>query len=81
MIEVLPSCHFSAKHHRLDCLYFLIVYVSKDASEERKHNIIGSFLTEIILALKEGQKAHINSEEMLKKTRRSVLHKLDFTSQ
>ncbi len=29
MIEVLPSCHFSAKRHRLDCLYFLIVHVAK----------------------------------------------------
>lgn len=29
MIEVLPSCHFSAKRHRLDCLYSLIVHVSK----------------------------------------------------
>lgn len=25
MIEVLPSCHFSAKRHRLDCLHFLVV--------------------------------------------------------
>lgn len=29
MIEVLPSCHFSAKRHRLDCLYFIIAHVSK----------------------------------------------------
>ena len=29
MIEVLPLCHFSAKRHRLDCLYFLIVQVTK----------------------------------------------------
>ena len=29
MIEVLPLCHFSAKRHRLDCLYFLIVQVAK----------------------------------------------------
>lgn len=29
MIEVLPSCHFSAKHHRLECLYSLIVHASK----------------------------------------------------
>ncbi|KAF6160901.1 hypothetical protein GIB67_025436 [Kingdonia uniflora] len=66
MIEVLPLCHFSAKHHRLDCLYFLIIYVSKDASEERKHSIIGSFLTEIILALKEANKKTRNrAYEML----------------
>lgn len=29
MIEVLPSCQFSAKRHRLDCLHFLIVSVLK----------------------------------------------------
>ncbi|KAF8401126.1 hypothetical protein HHK36_014430 [Tetracentron sinense] len=57
MIEVLPSCHFSAKRYRLDCLYFLIVHVSKDAaSEEMKSDNISSFLTEIILALKESNK-------------------------
>lgn len=93
MIEALPSCHFSAKRHRLDCLYFLVVYVSKVIlpdypyqfklhwsnacfsqsrflislapipenfsffyqvnNELRRHEIISSFLTEIILALKE----------------------------
>ncbi|XP_041004716.1 RRP12-like protein [Juglans microcarpa x Juglans regia] len=55
MIDVLPSCHFSAKRHRLDCLYFLTVHVPKDDSNQRQH-IIGSFLTEIILALKEANK-------------------------
>ncbi|KAH6770499.1 hypothetical protein C2S52_015302 [Perilla frutescens var. hirtella] len=29
MTELLPSCHSSARCHRLDCLYFLIVHVSK----------------------------------------------------
>ncbi|KAI3443520.1 hypothetical protein Pfo_000185 [Paulownia fortunei] len=56
MIEVLPSCHFSAKHHRLDCLYYLIIHVSKEGSEQRRHEITASFLTEIILALKEANK-------------------------
>lgn len=56
MIEVLPSCHFSAKRHRLDCLYFLIVHVTKDDSEQRRRDIISSFLTETILALKEANK-------------------------
>ncbi|XP_062143407.1 uncharacterized protein LOC133851110 isoform X1 [Alnus glutinosa] len=56
MIEVLPSCHFSAKRHRLDCLYFLVVYVAKDNSEQRRRDIISSFLTEIMLALKEANK-------------------------
>ncbi|KAK6941256.1 putative domain NUC173 [Dillenia turbinata] len=56
MIEMLPLCHFSAKRHRLDCLYFLIVYMPKDESEQRKCDIISSFLTEIILSLKEANK-------------------------
>ncbi|KAL2533290.1 ARM repeat superfamily protein [Abeliophyllum distichum] len=56
MIQVLPLCHFSAKRHRLDCLYFLIVHVSKDGSEQRRHGIAASFLTEIILALKEANR-------------------------
>ncbi|XP_077230850.1 ARM repeat superfamily protein [Tasmannia lanceolata] len=56
MIEVLPSCHFSAKRHRLDSLYFLIAHVAKDESAQRKRGIIISFLTELILALKEANK-------------------------
>ncbi|GLT62846.1 hypothetical protein SLA2020_354490 [Shorea laevis] len=56
MIEVLPLCHFSAKRHRLDCLYHLIAYISKDESVNRRHDILGSFLTEIILGLKEANK-------------------------
>ncbi|GAB2219203.1 hypothetical protein Droror1_Dr00006834 [Drosera rotundifolia] len=56
MIEVLPGCHFSAKRHRLDCLYYLILTASKDDSLSRRGEIIGSFLTEIILALKEANK-------------------------
>ncbi|KDP33963.1 hypothetical protein JCGZ_07534 [Jatropha curcas] len=56
MIDVLPFCHFSAKRHRLDCLYFLIVHVSKGNSEHRQWDILFGFLTEIILALKEANK-------------------------
>ncbi|XP_071911266.1 uncharacterized protein [Coffea arabica] len=56
MIEVLPYCHFSAKRHRLDCLYFLIVHMSKDLSGQNQRDIISSFLTEIVLALKEVNK-------------------------
>ncbi|KAL1833964.1 hypothetical protein DCAR_0104099 [Daucus carota subsp. sativus] len=55
MIEVLP-CHFAAKRHRLDCLYYLIEHVSKDNLEDRRHAVIASFLTEIMLALKEANK-------------------------
>ncbi|KAK4382604.1 hypothetical protein Sango_2855100 [Sesamum angolense] len=35
MIEVLPSCHFFAKRHRLNCLYFLIIHVSKANKKTR----------------------------------------------
>lgn len=56
MVEVLPACHFSAKRYRLECLYFLIVHLSKDGSDKTKPEIICSFLTEIILALKEANK-------------------------
>ncbi|RZB71976.1 RRP12-like protein isoform B [Glycine soja] len=53
MVEILP-CHFSAKRHRLDCLYFLIVHVSK--SKDNMEHWRDIFLTEIILALKEANK-------------------------
>ncbi|XP_008242162.1 PREDICTED: RRP12-like protein [Prunus mume] len=49
---VLPSCHVSAKQHRLDCLYLLVVHLSKSEAEQRRHVIL-SFLAEIILALTE----------------------------
>lgn len=55
MVNVLPSCHFSAKRHRLDCLYFLVVHVSKSDTEQWRDGII-IFLTEIVLALKEANK-------------------------
>ncbi|ESW26550.1 hypothetical protein PHAVU_003G128600 [Phaseolus vulgaris] len=53
MVEILP-CHFSAKRHRLDCLYFLVVHVSK--SKDNLEHWRDIFLTEIILALKEVNK-------------------------
>ncbi|MBA0673861.1 hypothetical protein Goari_015486, partial [Gossypium aridum] len=56
MIEVLPSLHFSAKRHRLDCLYELITHASKVDPNLRRHELLSSFLTEIILALKEANK-------------------------
>ncbi|XP_022035873.1 RRP12-like protein [Helianthus annuus] len=56
MFEAMHSCHFSAKRHRLDCLYFLIVHVSKDESEHMKREIVASLLTEILLGLKESNK-------------------------
>ncbi|GKV24693.1 hypothetical protein SLEP1_g34276 [Rubroshorea leprosula] len=58
MIEVLPSCHLSVKRHRLDCLYYLIAYISKVQNESvnLRHVILGSFLSEIRLALEEANK-------------------------
>ncbi|KAI4335172.1 hypothetical protein L6164_013842 [Bauhinia variegata] len=56
MVDILPSCHFSAKRYRLDCLYFLIIHVSKDDLEQRRREMVASFLTEIVLALKEANK-------------------------
>ncbi|CAJ1940559.1 unnamed protein product [Sphenostylis stenocarpa] len=50
MVDILP-CHFSAKRHRLDCLYFLVLHVSK--SKDNLEHWRDIFLTEIILALKE----------------------------
>ncbi|XP_073010207.1 uncharacterized protein [Typha latifolia] len=56
LVSSLPSCLFPAKRHRLECLYYIIVYISKDSFEQRKREIISSFLTEILLALKEANK-------------------------
>ncbi|XP_054814971.1 uncharacterized protein LOC129315359 isoform X2 [Prosopis cineraria] len=56
MLEVLPSCQISSKRHRINCLHFLIVHVSKDSLEQRWREIISTFLTEILLALKEANK-------------------------
>ncbi|KAK1418640.1 hypothetical protein QVD17_27785 [Tagetes erecta] len=56
MFEVMHSCHFSAKRHRLDCLYYLLAHVSKDKSEQMKREVVASFLTEIVLGLKESNK-------------------------
>uniref|UniRef100_A0A803MF62 Ribosomal RNA-processing protein 12-like conserved domain-containing protein n=1 Tax=Chenopodium quinoa TaxID=63459 RepID=A0A803MF62_CHEQI len=53
MIEVHSKCHFSAKRHRLDCLYFVIVHVIKDEAGWGK---ISPFIVEIVLALKEVNK-------------------------
>ncbi|CAL9039285.1 unnamed protein product [Musa banksii] len=53
MIASLSSCHFAANRQRLDCLYILIVSMSKDSFDHKRRNIISSFLTEIILGLKE----------------------------
>lgn len=57
IIMATSSCHFSAKRHRLDCLYFLIVHISKETSpDQRMREFISAFLTEILLALKEANK-------------------------
>ncbi|XP_021750210.1 RRP12-like protein [Chenopodium quinoa] len=51
--EVQSKCHFSAKRHRLDCLYSVIVHVIKDEAGWDK---ISPFMVEIVLALKEVNK-------------------------
>lgn len=56
MTNALHLCHFSAKRHRLDCLYFLIVHIAKGELVQRRRDNVASFLTEIILALKEANK-------------------------
>ncbi|CAN6274197.1 unnamed protein product [Urochloa humidicola] len=55
MISSMP-CQFPSKRYRLECLYHLIVYILKDSSIVRKRDIISSFITEILLALKEANK-------------------------
>ncbi|KAK2455632.1 RRP12 protein [Trifolium repens] len=71
MVEILP-CHSSAKRHRLDCVYFLIVHVLKSETVKAEFLYFLTvhdskvkddsmtwpevFLTEIILALKEANK-------------------------
>ncbi|KAM0891964.1 hypothetical protein ACQ4PT_026063 [Festuca glaucescens] len=55
MISSLP-CQFPSKRYRLECLHHLIVYIFKDPSKLRKREIVSSFLTEILLALKEANK-------------------------
>ncbi|KAG2662047.1 hypothetical protein PVAP13_1KG517875 [Panicum virgatum] len=55
MISSMP-CQFPSKRYRLECLYLLIVYILKDSSMVRKRDIISSFITEILLALKEANK-------------------------
>ncbi|RYR77294.1 hypothetical protein Ahy_A01g001738 isoform A [Arachis hypogaea] len=58
MVEILHSCHFSAKRHRLDCLYFLIIHASKseDSLEDLWRKDVEVFLVEIIIAVKEVNK-------------------------
>ncbi|CAI0387632.1 unnamed protein product [Linum tenue] len=53
MIELQPHCHFSATRHRLDCLQHVIAHVSKQDFDQRRLDILSSFLPEIVLALKE----------------------------
>ncbi|KAJ3696083.1 hypothetical protein LUZ60_001460 [Juncus effusus] len=52
MVASLP-CHFQSKKYRLDCLYYIVVHIAKDSFEQRKVQVVTSFLTEILLALKE----------------------------
>ncbi|KAK4785190.1 hypothetical protein SAY86_001879 [Trapa natans] len=56
MVEVRSSCHFSARRHRLECLYFLIVSCSKDVSEGTKWESIAFLLADVVVALKDANK-------------------------
>ncbi|KAK4756859.1 hypothetical protein SAY87_006986 [Trapa incisa] len=56
MVEVRPNCHFSARRHRLECLYFLIVSSSKDVSEGTKWESIAFLLADVVVALKDANK-------------------------
>ncbi|MED6156088.1 hypothetical protein PIB30_011550 [Stylosanthes scabra] len=58
MVGILHACHFSAKRHRLDCLYFLIIHASKskDSLEDLWRKDFEVFLVEIIIAVKEANK-------------------------
>lgn len=51
MTEVLPSCHFSAKRHRLDCLYFIIVHVCKVVKDRDEILFELNITTKIALGL------------------------------
>ncbi|GJN22474.1 hypothetical protein PR202_gb10038 [Eleusine coracana subsp. coracana] len=55
MMSSMP-CQFPSKRYRLECLYHLIIYILKDSSNVRKREIVSSFITEILLALKEANK-------------------------
>ncbi|QHN83601.1 hypothetical protein HN51_060040 [Arachis hypogaea] len=58
MVEIIHLCHFSAKRHRLDCLYFLIIQASKseDSLEDFWRKDVEVLLAEIIIAVKEVNK-------------------------
>ncbi|XP_059075817.1 uncharacterized protein LOC131047356 isoform X2 [Cryptomeria japonica] len=55
LVTTMTSCHFSARRHRLDCLYYLIIHISM-TTEEKKNEGVAHFLTEILLAVKESNK-------------------------
>ncbi|GJM87049.1 hypothetical protein PR202_ga02966 [Eleusine coracana subsp. coracana] len=55
MMSSMP-CQFPSKRYRLECLYHLIIYILKDSSNVRKREIVSSFITEILFALKEANK-------------------------
>lgn len=52
LLTALPSCHFSAKRHRLNCLHHFILYLFKSDLQEGD-KLLSSFISEIILATKE----------------------------
>lgn len=52
MLMAMPSCHFSAKRHRLNCLHPLILHIFRSNVQDGDQ-VLSSFIGEIVLATKE----------------------------
>lgn len=75
MVEILP-CHSSAKRHRLDCLYLLIVHVLKSEafkdeffyllkSKVSKVGILHPYLSHIIVYHKKSELVYCRQDESM----------------
>eukprot|EP00250_Pteridium_aquilinum_P028638 c37528_g1_i1 orf=673-4578(-) len=52
MLMAMPSCHFSAKRQRLNCLHPLILHIFRSKNQDAD-KVLSSFIGEIVLATKE----------------------------
>ncbi|MCO5571960.1 hypothetical protein L7F22_025711 [Adiantum nelumboides] len=52
MLVTMPSCHFSAKRQRLNCLHPLILHMFR-TQDQNADKVLSSFIGEIVLATKE----------------------------
>ncbi|KAI5064175.1 hypothetical protein GOP47_0020845 [Adiantum capillus-veneris] len=52
MLMAMPSCHFSAKRQRLNCLHPLILHIFR-SQDQNSDKVLSSFIGEIVLATKE----------------------------